>query len=285
MKLSDQVNLNLIRIRKKEFDTRESPFTEASLDIAKLDYLVDFRRHERGWPLQYYLNRAEPLRARPNIDIVFASCWIKKMMVNLLYDFRDASLFKRLKILLSITTYYNYFIETAHYGANEYIRSVDKLSQAPREFYRVIWKVFGEKLRDIITIILEGDPAYRYRLQDILINVDIDKLKENPIKEILRLIDILMAREKIDGMNEKWRFAKVGLVLVLTINPKLKNKIKDLLLELDLDEIELSKEDLYWCDMYKEYDFGGLTFEQRIKRHREIYGEEQTKFDLKQLGK
>jgi hypothetical protein len=288
MRLSQELDKAILDVKRNDFDRRPSSFTQAAFGATKVpDYLIDFKRSKEGWPLQYYLGRPEPLRARPNIEIVFPACWIKKIIVNLIYDFKNKGIFGKLGVLLSIGLYYNYLIDTAYYGAGEFIRAKDKLSQAPREFQRVL-EIWGEKIRDIITIILEGDPAYRYRLQDITGNLNKEALKKSPRKEIIRLAKILMDRENGDnsfnrGMKGKWDLVSKVINLSLLVNWKLKNKIRDTLLELNLDEIKLSKEDLYWCDLNKDYNFGGLTAEERKQRHINIYGEEQTKLDYARI--
>lgn len=271
-----------LNIRRNEFDQNDQKFLTSAASATKHpDFLIDFRRDKFGGPLSYYLNRAEPLRLRSKWENVFTACWVKRILNVFLKDFQSKNWFQKGLVLLSVGLYYDIWIKYAHYGVRERMPDFSKLSQPIKELYRVMTGVFSDEERDILCFISEYDQAYKYREQDALPELDKHKLIQNPRKEVLRLLDVLVSRERAsEGMRNKWRFMKLLLNIYLRFNKKLLNKIKKTLLEINLEEVKLSKEDIYWSNQYDDYNFRGLTNEERIADQRIRYGDDQTNYDL-----
>jgi hypothetical protein len=131
-----------------------------------------------------------------------------------------------------------------------YYQSVKYYSQPVREIYRLIK---SEKIRDIVCAILEFDPGYRYPFQNIIGELNKDNFEKNPIKELKRLLGLLKKRGG-DYFHNK---VQVDLILLLLIvSPNIKRKLKEIVRELNIDEIKFSVEDEYWSKrMPSNYKF------------------------------
>lgn len=140
-------------------------------------------------------------------------------------------------------------IKTTHY------------SQAVRELHRSFSlesSEFRNQLRDLACMILEFDNAYRYRFQDVVPELNKKALRKNPIRELNRLWDIAISREKTQEIRDTWRLAKMGSVY-LKFDRTLLKTIVSVLLELKLKEVKLTIEDKEFCVPRKDYSFAFLT--------------------------
>jgi len=130
-------------------------------------------------------------------------------------------------------------------------------SQPVREIRRVL--KIDETLKDAISLILQNDMAYCYRMQDILGEPN----KDNPpIKEIKRLVDLSISRDHGSGLSEVLKKLRKYLWLLRF------TKAKAMLMDLNIDEIRLSREDIYWTSIVPGYDYRGLSYEQRLKEYK-----------------
>ena len=119
-----------------------------------------------------------------------------------------------------------------------------------------------EKLVYCLAMIMEFDNAYRWRVQDILGNINKDNLRENPTKEIKRLFNIFIERDF--GIQDRIIVIK-KIVLFLLLFKKFRTLVMQFLLELDIDKVKLDEADFYFCLMRKSYNYRGLSFEERMK--------------------
>jgi hypothetical protein len=151
-----------------------------------------------------------------------------------------------------------------------------RYGRAVREIYRVltiqfdkidgllnrklsnIWKT----IRGIICVLCEWDNAYRYRVQDFLIELNIENLIKNPIREIRRVLDIMIERENHEHLKNKWRRLKLFLTVFLILKPQVKKKIVEILSQINKTEIQFEDDDWYCICMRDDYNFGGMTTEQ-----------------------
>lgn len=140
-------------------------------------------------------------------------------------------------------------------------------SEPVKELRRVldidpIWK-------DVITLIFQHDMAYCYRMQDILGELDKQAFFKNPTKEAKRLANMLIERE-IQGMNGMGKFRKIMPLFLLIFRFMPKKKIKEFIKNIDLEHIKLSKEDIYWTNIVDNYNYRGLSYDQRLKEYLEM---------------
>lgn len=117
----------------------------------------------------------------------------------------------------------------------------DEFCPAIRELIRVGRKfIDNEKFVYCIAMILQFDNAYRLRFQDAFST-------DNPIKTLLE-------REK--DIAIKYKMLKWMLPFL---------KINKFIKKMDKDKIKLDKTDWYFCLRRQGYNFGGLSYEERLK--------------------
>jgi len=129
-----------------------------------------------------------------------------------------------------------------------------------------------QRLKDIPLMTIEMDTAYRFRFQDIIPEFNKTKLKENPKKEINRVLDIFIYREAVDGDNDmttKWKGLKKVVILAWRFK-KLRNIILKFLLEIDIDKIKPDEADWYFMLDRNDYLYGGVSYEERMKISKEL---------------
>lgn len=110
-------------------------------------------------------------------------------------------------------------------------------------------------LRDIECMILEFDNAYRFRAQDLLPELNKEALRKNPIKEITRLLDIWIEREKTKEIKDSWKLLKLFVKYYLRFDKPMLRMIARLLAELDLEKCKLTTEDKYFAIPRLDYSF------------------------------
>ena len=156
-------------------------------------------------------------------------------------------------------------------------------SPAIREVYRVLsdmseiengtvppggWKLSDTTLksvmpdiRDVVCMSLDNDDAYRYRFQDIMVEMDKVALKKNTRKEILRLLGIVEKRELsfmdtfgYGFQGRKWeRMRRVASVALLI--PALQKRAFYFLNSLDIEKLRMDEIDLESAYIKTSYDF------------------------------
>lgn len=112
-----------------------------------------------------------------------------------------------------------------------------------------------EMIRDIECMILEFDNAYRYRFQDIIDVFDYEALRKDPIKEISRVLDVMIEREKTEEIKDTWRLLKMFVRYYLRIDRKLLWMITNILLNINREETKLTVEDKWFCVPREDYSF------------------------------
>lgn len=142
------------------------------------------------------------------------------------------------------------------------------ISPAVREFYNATITILGERKHFILALcaILEHDKAYRYRLQDILMYADKEEMIKNPAKEVTRLVELYIQREKRKEYHSIGFLVKLGLFFY----PELKKWIKQFAIETDFTKYTLDTYDLFGCLREEAYDFGGKSPEQRMDKWRNL---------------
>jgi len=125
--------------------------------------------------------------------------------------------------------------------------------QAVREIYTVFLNLgrelkgeeleLWEMIRDDVCLTMESDDAYKFRFQLIIVELNKDNLKKNPVKELKRLIKLLSDREENVGMKQKWTMISKYLFLI-RFKPKVFKIFIKFLNEMNLDELKMDENDL-----------------------------------------
>lgn len=157
------------------------------------------------------------------------------------------------------------------------IYSADR-SQNPERFKREDWKESTIAFLDALisandfenddwchylAAIWDGDLAYGLRGKDIFQNLNKELLKKNPKYEIMRLADILLAREKNEGVRNKIRMAVRLLKLALWSKEFRKLAVR-FLTAIDTQKMEFNIMERYWLANKFDYDYEGKTYEERM---------------------
>ena len=166
---------------------------------------------------------------------------------------------------VAIYTYYRYI--------SRFLMKPNRYCRTSRELYRVLSidtdgeserdRTFRVMCRDLVCMMLEFDNAYRFRFQDIMEDLDQIKVKENVIKELLRLSDIAQSRETTQEIKDTWVLVIMGIRWYLRFDRRLQRLIKHVLSNLCLANIVLSEADKHYAGARKDYRF---SFMEKIKK-------------------
>lgn len=128
--------------------------------------------------------------------------------------------------------------------------SVDQFPETPAQ------EELRLQMRDIECMILEFDNAYRYRAQDILVEFNKESLRERPLWEINRVIDIIISREKVIDVANTWKLLKHFVNWYMRFDYQLLNLFAKVIGEINPERVALSVEDQYYAGQRKDYTFG-----------------------------
>lgn len=127
-----------------------------------------------------------------------------------------------------------------------------------------------DNFANFFVFFLEMDNEYRFPIQDLLGELDKKAVKDNPRKEIKRLLSIYLDRsKKVEGRNTRRFIYAEKMLSLLFLSTEFSRFLKEFLLELDIEKLKLSEDDLYFC-LAKNYDFKGISAEERIRMKQKI---------------
>jgi len=252
----------LVRTIKKPNNLTPQALFEGKQDDARI--IADVRLAEDNTVRTYLQNSPEPLRYYSDYLTVYTVSYYKRLFSLIFSNISSIGWFGRVITLLAIKYNFNILPDWLNhiFCLNQILLKDKYYSQPTKEIRRVLTNKINEQLVNGISIIVESDSAYRYRMQDVLPLLNKENLLKNPIKEICRLLDILIERDE-EYMKEKWKKVKKFVKLVLIVSPKIKKLVVNILMEINIDEIKFSKEDIYWVNEFGKYNYFGKTLEQR----------------------
>lgn len=269
-----------IQERVNEYGKRPKIFVDISKEAQEdIKVVRDFEYLDKGCQL-WVLDERYPIRGNTPGDKVATLTQFKKMVpmwINFLrgesrgvFTFKKKSIVQKGLIVIASLLYSEFFITWIWYGLQEIFADPIYYGQPTREVYRLIE---NDKMRDIICAVLEYDTAYRYRFQDLMGELNKNDFEKNPYREIARLMAIGVSRECHPGDNKglhalhKIKKILPLFLIYLRINRKLLKEIKRIVREIDIKEVTLSVEDIYWTNRYPDYNFRGKNYEERIKEY------------------
>ena len=216
----------------------------------------------------YVQGDKEPIRFYPDGKTVWVIAHFKRFIPLIIQNLNSMGWIKKIMTALSLwwnlkvaSEWLEYYLSTS-----DVLLKDDSYSQPVKEIRRVcgVLKI-DQNFLDAISLIVEFDSAYRYRVQDIISELNKENLIKNPKKEILRLLDIINSRERT--FNPRWnqikKIVKVGMYI-----PKFRKTIVSFLKEINIDEIKFSKEDIYWTNKDFSYCYRGLTATERYNENK-----------------
>lgn len=114
------------------------------------------------------------------------------------------------------------------------------------------WSVFG----------LEFDNLYRMIVQDLFGEINFKALEENPLKEIFRVANLAIRRNR--GIGGKWTILWT-LIKVMALSKGFREKMVGFLKSLDMSKVRMDADDRYWTLRYDVYQFAGRRYEDRFR--------------------
>lgn len=218
-----------------------------------LTYMDTFEFPYEGFPYQEFVEKIDMIKKI-----------IKGTLSGFYHSFKGLNIFKVIPVVLSARNLLYVGIYTFHRLIERYKIKPFRYSTAIRELHRVFSYPRGDKfktmelrlmIRDVLCMLLEFDNAYRFRGQDLLPEIDKEKLKRNPIKELNHLADIAIGREKEQQVKDTWKLIKM-FNFYLRFDRQLKLMIVDVLSELNYEQFKLKPGDIQFCKPRKDYVFG-----------------------------
>jgi len=120
----------------------------------------------------------------------------------------------------------------------------------------------ADKVSEIFCRIIDNDDAYKQRLKDLFSMTTKKKLLKP--KELSRLVNIMDKRQMNGTCSWVKKVKAVVLLLRLSLLiPSARKGYKSAVQNINMDNLILHWEDMYWSVYKKDYDFGGMTIEQR----------------------
>ncbi len=218
-----------------------------------LTYMDTLEFPYKGFPYQEFVEKIDMIKKI-----------IKGTLSGFYHSFKGLNVFKVIPIILSARNLLYVGIYTFQRLIERYRIKSYRYSTAIRELHRAFSYPKGGRprmielklmIRDVLCMLLEFDNAYRFRAQDLLPEIDKDKLKKNPIKELNRIADIAIGREKEQQVKDTWKLIKM-FNLYLRFDRQLKKMVVDVLSELNYEQFKLKPEDIQFCKPRKDYTFG-----------------------------
>ncbi len=220
---------------------------------------------ETGGTYAYYQGEPYPVKGFCYGDVVEKVDEMKKLLLGTLKSFVYLSRWQKIRGCLLIILFGKTTIKilegiiiSFHSWIRRYRLRPIRYCRACRELHRVGSMDWGnsrisEALRDISCMTLEYDDAYRYPFQDIFSELNKENVRKNALKEIKRLFSIL--RQRDESLAKKWKAIETVIILFLIINPKAKKIMRNILLELNIDEIKLDEADLHFAKKKPRYNW------------------------------
>lgn len=220
-----------------------------------------------GGVLTYMDKMDLPYRGFPYREFVGIIDIFKKLIKGTLSGVYHSSKIKFIPALFSVKDLIYVGIYTFYRLIERYKIKSFRYSKAIQELHRAFSFPTGEKprmmemklmLRDVLCMILEFDNAYRFRTQDIIMELNQKSLRKNPIKELNRLCDLASKREIERQVKDTWKLIKM-FNFYLRFDRQLRNMVVDILGNINKEEFKLMPEDIQFCKPRKDYIFGFMT--------------------------
>lgn len=242
--------------------------SEKAVDVHPLTH-VEFPKEGI---LTYMEGHEHPYKGFPFYEFVDKIDTVKKVLRGTLSSLFH-SLKKRSKFQLIFLIFVPWifkdlvrsFLYTLYRAVERYRVKPVRYSTAVRELHRALSVPRDEKtidqaerfmLRDILCMTFEFDNAYRYRFQDVIVELNKDALAKNPGKELIRLANLMSSREVKQEVKDTWTLLKYFFPLYLRVNRSFAKALVELLSGLDLTKVALMVEDKHYCAARTDYTFG-----------------------------
>jgi len=120
----------------------------------------------------------------------------------------------------------------------------------------------AQALSEIISMIISGDSAYRFRVMDMFNEVNKEALTKNPSKEIKRLMALFAEREKDPTVTKKFQQFAL-LISVAFMVPKIRKTFIEVVDKVDFNKLKFDEIESYWACLFNDYNSFGKNDEER----------------------
>lgn len=239
---------------------------------------------ESGGQLAWFKGVPHPAKGHPFPEAIYAVNFVKRMTRNSLIGLVQKDLWKEyLGFILSlpkqrtkkIERFLTMYTDIANRVIAPYILEDRYLTPCAHEIKNFIerflvklgiGKEIAQNFAEVFAAQIEYDNAYRLRIEDAMSETTKEKLMESPGRELVRLGGIIMQREPNHGTGESFPKILGALSKVLYV-PWYKKMFLKCVEESDFKNFQLDEADRYHVLLWADYNFLGMTLDERIKMY------------------
>lgn len=210
---------------------------------------------EEGGTLCYVENCSHPRKMQLSTTEVVYNLDLLKRLVRIFFEKISRHKALLLLVLLDRRSLLHNFNELAEVSLRRHGIVLERYCTAAREFIRTVDKLLFDRLEllelaMILITFFEYDQAYRFRTQFAFGLLDKATFKENPIKELRKVLDEMHRREGVEGVRAKYLVVKK--LLWLLYFPPAKRFALKFIDELDLSKVVMDEDDRWWANFNKD---------------------------------
>ncbi len=130
------------------------------------------------------------------------------------------------------------------------------------EFLRhMIDEESADKVSEIVSRMIDNDDAYKQRIKDVFSMTTKKKLLKP--KELTRLVNLMDKRQLTSTWVKKIKSVVLLIRLAIFFIPSARRGYKSAVTNINLDNLILHWDDLYWSVYRPDYNFAGMTIQER----------------------
>lgn len=248
--------VKIIKPRAEIFQTVPPAFIDANQITVNIVEKISYP--PEGGVYVYYVGAPYPKKGAPFPEVVEAMNTVKKAFLGIA------------NTISGLRHPVNAFLENlaifTKAALGKYHLKPDRYCTSGRELLRCVELVENPHLKEIMLagiMTWEFDVAYRYPSQDVAGEINVEALKENPRKELLRVMEIA-AERSLEPIAKKWRAFKTVAGILLFI-PSVKKFIRTCADVIDWEKLRFDQGDTYWVLGRRDYNYFGKSLEERME--------------------
>lgn len=231
-----------------------------SSEVTDLWHLTDVKLPAGGGILSYYEGHPYPKKGFPIAETVEKIGNIKKTLWIIASSFSQNKFILVVSVLFFRKNLWDMiwsFLKQSDIALAYHLLLPERYCSCVQEVYRA-FDPEDSLVRNLVSMILEFDDAYRYRFQDVVGELNKDNLALNPFKEISRLLLLLAERETYydHRLKKMWEKAE-KLLFILFFSRYIREKVIIFFSRLNPENIKLDEGDRYYANLKKDgYNWG-----------------------------
>ena len=145
-----------------------------------------------------------------------------------------------------------------HLMYSDFVRELDRVFKTEHAGEKPHDKEYRYMIGNLLCTALEYDNAYRYKLQDVLGELDQKKVEKDFVGEFSRIIKIIQSRETIQDGKDTWSMVLLALK-ALRFDKRTTRILRYVFSHIDLKKTVLDDSDKCWAKDRIDYKFGFQT--------------------------